>query len=117
MKLIYLKKAQFSSQTVCRPVISRIAFYHFNMKFPQTLENLYLNLTTRKIFPSSKEDCLQLSLEQKEISAFFSQTSIKSSNRKSIDLTNKRLHEVIKSYRGGRLGKRQLLFIDDVVSS
>lgn len=66
------------------------------------LEELYLEVVAKRLFPSGLEDSKQISEELVEISRFFSEVSLRQRNAQVKDISDKRLLEILKAYQGPR---------------
>jgi len=86
------------------------------MNIPHSIENLYIQLTTKKFFSSGLEDSLQINQELAELSQFFFEVSRKYRDTKLEDLTENKLQSLIRAYHGPRVRQRRILFCDEAVS-
>lgn len=75
------------------------------MSLPLILEELYLKTIAKKTFSSGIEDSNQIAADLDEIAKFFSEVSSRQRGVKVNDITDKRLLEILKAYRGPRVSR------------
>ena len=75
------------------------------MSLPLILEELYLKAFAKKTFPSGVEDSRQAAADLLEVSQFFSEVSERQSDARISDNSDKRLLNLLKSYKGPRVNR------------
>lgn len=86
------------------------------MDIRDSLEHLYLALTTKRSFPSGSEDEMQINQDMQALSEFFCETSRKRSGVKVQEVTPEQLKKLMRGYRGAKVRGIALRFREDTAS-